>query len=168
LFRQTALKIRRVLVLSIDGQAAPPRTLALQRSTGGVLSAISAASGTQIDVYNFETLALARQQVNHLADGVRAIRCETAPVIDGRPCEDVRGELVHISLADVQDAAWRDRLGAIPTGLTLEDEDVDALVRFGTELVRDNPSVRAVARDAGFPRPGPAVLSSAPRRTTRR
>ena len=168
LFRQTALKIRRVLVLSIDGQAAPPRTLALQRSTGGVLSAISAASGTQIDVYNFETLALARQQVNHLADGVRAIRCETAPVIDGRPCEDVRGELVHISLADVQDAAWRDRLGAIPTGLTLEDEDVDALVRFGTELVRDNPTIRAVARDAGFPRPGPAVLSSAPRRTTRR
>ena len=55
------------------------RTLALQRSTGGVLSAISAASGTQIDVYNFETLALARQQVNHLADGVRAFERARSP-----------------------------------------------------------------------------------------
>ncbi len=158
-FRPAALSTRRILVLSIDGEAAPPSQLGRDRSVGGLLEVISAASGTQIDAYNFETLALARDQVRHLTEHVRATRCGAGPVINGHPCDDVRGEFIHIALKDVADPAWRERLGAIPTGLTIPEEDSAALVRFGESLVRDHPAIRTIAGEADFPPRGPAVVS---------
>jgi NTE family protein len=158
LFRSTALGTRRILVISVDGEAAAPRELGLRRSAGGLLSVLSAASGTQIDTYNFETRSVAREQVRHLTDRIRATRCAAGRVINGRPCEDVQGELVHLSLADVADPAWRERLGAIPTGLTIPEEDSAALVRFGEALVRDHPTIQRMAREADFPPRGPAVI----------
>ena len=162
LFRETALTTRRVLVLSIDGEAAAPLALARQRSVGGLLQVFSAASGTQIDAYNFETLALTRDQVRHLADRIRVARCEAGPIINGHPCEDVRGDFVHLSVSDIQDPTWRDRLAAIPTGLTIPDADADALVRYGEMLVRDNSEIKAVAAEADFPPRGPAVIAGRP------
>jgi NTE family protein len=163
LFRDTALSTRRILVLSVDGEAAPPLALGRQRSVGGLLQVFSAATGTEIDAYNFETLSLTREQVHHLADRIRSARCDAGPVINGHPCEDVRGDFVHLALSDIQDPTWRDRLEAIPTGLTIPDADVDALVRYGEALVRDHPTVRAVATDADFPPLGPAVITEKPR-----
>ncbi|MBN8906906.1 MAG: patatin-like phospholipase family protein, partial [Rhodospirillales bacterium] len=164
LFQHTALGTRRVLVISIDGEAEAPYQLGLQRSVGGLLETLSAASGTQIDAYNFETLALARVHVAHLADRIRAIRCAKAPVIYGHPCGDVRGDLVHISLSDIADQATRERLARIPTGLTIPREDVNALMQYGEALVRDNKLIRAVADQADFvpllaPPSAPSVAS---------
>ena len=159
LFRDTALGTRRILVISVDGEAATSPTLGLQRMVGGVFKIMSAASGTQIDAYNYETLALAREQVHDLADRVRAARCAAGPVINGHPCEDVRGDLVHLSLSDVQNPALRARLQAIPTGLTIPAKDVDALLAYGEALVRDNPVIRRVAAEADFPPRGPPVVT---------
>lgn len=161
LFRRTALDTRRVLVVSVDGEAEAPRTLGLERRVGGVLQVLSAASGTQIDAYNFETLGLAREQVAHLVERIRATRCAAAPVVTGRPCDDVRGEFVHLSLSDIQDPEWRARLGAIPTGLTIPRPDVAALVEFGETLVRDHPVIRAIAAEADILPPGGPVLGRA-------
>ncbi len=150
LFHHIALGTRRVLVISIDGEAEAPHELGHQRSVGDLFSELSAASGTQIDAYNFETLALARQHVQHLAERLATIRCAEAAVIGGHPCNDVRGDLVHISLANIADAAVRERLASIPTGLTIPSADVDALVQYGEALVRDDPTIRAIATEADF------------------
>ncbi len=159
LFRKVALTTRRILVISVDGEAAPPSGLGRKRFVGGLMEVVSAATGTQIDAYNFETLALAREQVQHLTDRVRAERCAAGPVISGHPCEDVRGTLVHLALSDIHDPEWRDRLSAIPTGLTIPDDDADALVRYGEELVRSNATINAIAAEADFPPRGPAVIT---------
>jgi hypothetical protein len=82
-------------------------------------------------------------------------------VINGHPCEDVRGDLVHLSLSDVQNPAMRARLQAIPTGLTIPAKDVDALLAYGEALVRDNPVIRQVAAEADFPPRGPPVITDA-------
>ncbi len=159
LFHKVALTTRRVLVVSVDGEAAPPAKLGRQRFVGGLLDVISAASGIQIDAYNFETLALAREQVQNLADRIRAERCAAGPVIDGHQCDDVRGSLVHLALSDIHDPEWRDRLSSIPTGLTIPDDDADALVRYGERLVRDDTTVNAIAAEADFGPRGPAVVT---------
>ncbi len=159
LFHKVSLNTRRILVISVDGEAAPPSSLGQKRFVGGLLEVLSAASGTQIDAYNFETLALAREQVQHLTDRVRAERCAAGPIISGHPCEDVRGTLVHLALSDIRDPEWRDRLSAIPTGLTIPDNDVDALLRYGEELVRNNETINAVANEADFGPRGPAVVT---------
>lgn len=151
LFVRTALRTRRILVVSVDGEASPPRTLGLQRAVGGVLSVLSAASGTEIDAYNFETLSVAREQVRHLADRIRATRCAEARTLHGFACDDVRGDLVHVALSDIDDPAVRERLAAIPTGLTIPDADVDALLQHGETLITRHPTILRVAAEAGFP-----------------
>jgi len=59
----------------------------------------------------------------------------------------VKGALVRISLAGIPDPPTRQRLQAIPTGLTIPDEDVDALVSAGESLVRQNPKIRDLISD---------------------
>ena len=67
------------------------------------------------------------------------------PVVDGTRCDDVDSKLIHISLAGLPDTPEKERLLAIPTGLTLKREDVDQLVHAG--YGRDNE----IDRVASFP-----------------
>lgn len=148
-FRRTARATRRILVISVDGQAAPDRSLGRQRMVTGLGQIFSAVSGTQIDAYNFETLAVAEEEVASLVRGFRESRCREARVIAGHRCDDVEGAVVRVSLANIGDPALRARLEAIPTGLTIPDADVDALVEHGERLVSQHPQIRAVAAAAG-------------------
>ena len=156
-FRRVALKARRILVLSVDGQSAPDPSLSKQRVVTGLSQIFGAVSGTQIDAYNFETLVLTDSELRNLVESVRRVRCAQARVIEGYNCDDVRGALVHISLASIPDPQERQRLQAIPTGLTIPDEDVDLLVSSGEQLVQHNATIRGLISDLD----GPAVVVAA-------
>ncbi|WP_270933310.1 patatin-like phospholipase family protein [Falsiroseomonas oryzae] len=164
LFRAAALRTRRIVVLSADGQAAADPTLSQQRSVGGLGQLFSAVSGTQIDAYNFETLALAEAQVDALVRRFRAVRCAEAAIIGGHPCDDVRGELVHVSLSGIEDPELRQRMQSIPTGLTIPRNDVDELVAAGERLTATHPVLREMATDtsAAAARPAPAPRRARP------
>jgi NTE family protein len=147
--RYLARRTRRIIVISVDGQAATNPRLGQQRVVGGIGQIFSAVSGAQIDAYGFETMLLASQQVDTLTGRIRKLRCEEAPVLNGHPCGDVRGGLVQISLSGIADAKKRARLQAIPTGLTIPDADVDALVSAGEELVQTNAELRTLLGGIG-------------------
>jgi NTE family protein len=155
-FRRIALKARRVLVLSVDGQSASDPALSKQRVVTGLGQIFGAVSGTQIDAYNFETLILTDGELRQLVESLRKVRCAQARVIEGHDCADVRGALVHISLASIRDPQERQRLQAIPTGLTVPDTDVDLLVSSGERLVQQNPKIRELISDLG----GVAVVAA--------
>ena len=138
---------RRVIVISVDGQAARDPTLGQRRIVSGLGQIFSAVSGTQIEAYSFETLLLADQQVKTLAEKVRRLRCEQGKVLDGHDCNDVQGELIQISLAGIADEAERRRLQSLPTSLTLPDADVDALVAAGETMIRNNPTLLRLIAD---------------------
>jgi len=156
-FRRVALKARRILVLSVDGQSAADPAISKQRVVTGLSQIFGAVSGTQIDAYNFETLILTASELRQLIASLRKVRCAQARVIDGHDCADVRGALVHISLASIPDPQERQRLQAIPTGLTIPDADVDALVSSGEQLVQQNSAIRELISDLD----GPAVAVAA-------
>jgi len=156
-FRRVALNARRVLVLSVDGQSAADPAISKQRVVTGLSQIFGAVSGTQIDAYNFETLILTASELRQLISSLRKVRCAQAQVIDGHDCADVRGALVHISLASIPDPQERQRLQAIPTGLTIPDADVDALVSSGEQLVQQNSAIRELISDLD----GPAVAAAA-------
>ncbi|MGH6959984.1 MAG: hypothetical protein ACREE7_05830, partial [Dongiaceae bacterium] len=63
--------------------------------------------------------------------------------IDGHPCDDVQGTLVHLSLAGIEDPKIREQLQSIPTGLTIPDEDVDLLIAAGEQQARESPAIEA-------------------------
>lgn len=160
-FRQAARHARRVLVLSIDGQSAADPKLSKESTLTGLGQILNAVSGTQIDAYNFETLRLANDQVNQLVEAVKRARCAEGRTVLGHDCGDVRGALVHISLASVADPATRAHLLAIPTGLTIPDADVDLLVASGEQLVEQNPQIRNLI--AGLASDEATVSAAAPR-----
>jgi hypothetical protein len=141
-FRRVALTTRRVLVLSVDGQSAADPALPRERVVTGLGKIFGAVSGTQIDAYNFETLILTDEELRVLVEKIRKVRCAQGRVIAGHDCSDVRGALVHIWLASIPGPRERERLQAIPTGLTIPDEDVDLLVASGERLVQQNAKIR--------------------------
>jgi NTE family protein len=97
-------RVRRVLVLSIDGQGAQDTSVAQQRVVGGIFAIFRLVSGTQIDRFNFETLAVVDQQLQEFVAAIRRSRCAEAKTIDGARCDDVNGVLVHVSLAELPDS----------------------------------------------------------------
>ena len=134
--------LRRVLVLSVDGQAAADPSYSRQRVVSGLSTIFAGVSGGQIDNYNIETLVLADDEVQSLARDIRTLRCRTGPRVAGYACDDVHGAVVHIALADYPDAAARARLELIPTGLTIDAADVQALVTAGESMVKHSPELR--------------------------
>jgi NTE family protein len=130
--------LRHLLLISVDGEASPDRSWPLRRSVSGLSQIFSAVSGTQIDRYNFETLIVAREQLRELTNAIRNARCKLGPMIGGYRCDDVRSYFLHLSIGDVGDAALRDRLQIIPTGLTIPNSDIDLLISQGETLIRSS------------------------------
>jgi NTE family protein len=140
-------RARRILLISADGESSRDASWPQQRTISGLGPIFSAVSGTQIDSYNFETLILANTELARLVGFVKKLRCTQAPVIDGHPCDDVQGFFEHLSLSGITDAAVREKLQSIPTGLTIPDADVDQLVAAGEKQVHES-KVFAEFRDS--------------------
>jgi NTE family protein len=140
------LSLRRILILVADGQAAQDKTLAQERVVTGLGQIINAVSGSQIDNYNFETLSIMRVKLGETVQQFRAARCNIAPTIEGHPCDDVEGYLLHFSLSSISDDGVRMRLQSIPTGLTISDEDVDALIQAGESQVKSSPVIDSLVK----------------------
>jgi hypothetical protein len=135
-------RVRRVLVLSIDGQGAQDTSVAQRRIVGGVFAIFSLVSGAQIDRFNFETLTVVNQQVQEFVAAIKQSRCAEAKTIDGARCDDVAGALVHVSLAGLPDSPAKEQLLAIRTGLTLRKDDVDLLIDAGRSAILDSAALR--------------------------
>jgi NTE family protein len=145
------LPVRRILVISVDGQSAPNPNWPRQRIVSGLGQIISAVTSAQIGAYNIETLIAVGSTVDSLVDKLRVMRCRHAPIILGHACGDVAGKVLRISLSDYPDPETRSRLLAIRTGLTLPRQQADALVAAGETMIkRDSGTV------ATFLGPGPS------------
>lgn len=154
--------IRRVLLMSVDGQASADTSWPRSRTVTSLGQIFEAVSGTQIDSYNFETLTLAREKLQDMKDILIDLRCDEAPIIAGYPCDDVEVYFLHLSLSSIEDAAVRDELGRIPTGLTIPDAAVDQLVAAGESFVANSPVLAAFRRELLRP----AAAETAPAGTT--
>jgi len=146
-YQSAVIHFRRILVVSVDGEAAANSSWPKQESISSMGQIFQAVSGSQIDAYNFETLVLAKDLVATFVDDIRDARCRRSAIIDGIPCNDVRGYLVHLSLDDIADSAVRRRLQSIATGLTIPDGDVDLLVKAGETAVRDSAQLKNFRRE---------------------
>jgi NTE family protein len=141
--------VRRVLVISVDGQAETDPALSRQRVVTGLGQIFAAVSGGQIDNYNLETLALTEIELARSIDRLRRIRCGVLPAAIWRGCDDVEGLLVRIALSEHPDPALRARLQAIPTGLTIPARDVDLLIAAGEEMAQAHHGLRGFLDPAG-------------------
>jgi NTE family protein len=135
--------LRRVILISADGQAANTGETAKEKDLSSLGQIFNAVSGTQIDSYNFETMILAKAVLDRVRDAAKAQRCAKGPVVDGHPCGDVESYFAHLSLAGVADPKERAYLQQIATGLTIPKPDVDRLVVAGQTQVMTSRDIQA-------------------------
>ena len=140
-------RLRRILVISVDGQGAQDPAVAQSKTVGGLFSLFGLVSGGQIDRYNFETLNTVTDQIEAITGAIRTARCQRGRMIDGVPCDDVRGALIHLSLAGMPEGPDKAALLAIPTGLTIDPHDVDLLVAAGEASVTASRPLRQFLED---------------------
>jgi len=142
-FATALLPVRRILVISVDGQSAPNPNWPRQRRVSGLGQILSAVTSAQVGAYNIETLIAVESTLHDLVDHLRALRCRQGPVIAGDTCNDAEGKVLRVSLSDYPDPEKRAQLVAIRTGLTLPRDDIDALVAAGQTMIsRDAPEIR--------------------------
>jgi hypothetical protein len=149
-FTAGLMPVRRVLVISVDGQAAPNPAWPRQRAVSGLGQIVSAATGAQIGAYKLETLIAIEDTVDDIVEQLRQMRCRRGRIIMGYPCDDVAGQVMRVSLSDYDDPETRARLLAIRTGLTIPRDQVDELVAVGETMI-----CRHAGAIAGFLAPGP-------------
>lgn len=134
--------LRRILVISVDGQNVQDSSVSQRRVVGGLFALFGLIAGNTIDRFNFETMVAFDQQLRDVTKAIRSARCARAPTIDGSPCDDVQSALVQVSLSGMPPGAEKNRLLAIPTGLTIDRTSVDALIRAGRDAVTTSEPIR--------------------------
>lgn len=143
----STMKVRRVMFISIDGQAAKDKEISTTPVMGDITRILGAVSSNTIDAYNFETLRLARTAARNLAENLTRSRCS-----NGGRGPGARGDMVHIALIDLPNA---ESLKNIPTGLSIEPEHVEALIEAGRYAVLSSKHLRRAAETIDAPDPCP-------------
>jgi NTE family protein len=143
-----ARNVRRILVISVDGQSSTDPSIS-QEAHASLFNIFSASTSTPLDAYNFDTLQVTEHQVEEVAGLLRAACSAQRP--DDPSCKSIDGQVVHISFAQIPDQKARSDLQSIPTALTLEPEKVADLEHWGCELIVGNPAIRQFVKPAGPP-----------------
>ncbi len=135
-------RIRHVVIVSVDGQAAPDRAISEVPYLDSIFRVLGAVASTAIDSYGYETLIHARDMTGRLAAALSRWGCADGP--DGKPkaCQQVTPHFAHVSMSDLHDDAEKKKLASIPTGLTIASEDVDALIAAGHDAVLCDSDMR--------------------------
>ena len=153
-------RVRRIVLISADGQAENDTATSKQIHLTGLGQLFNVVSGTQIDRYNYETMILARQELDKLRDAVRKERCAKG-ARDGHACDDVQVFFAHLSLGEITDKEQRERLAKIPTGLTIPAADVAQLVAAGEAQVKQSPDLAKFRDNLTRPAEAPAPAKPA-------
>lgn len=100
-----------------------------------ISQSISAMSDVQLHRYSADTLALVKEAMKVWAEQLST------------PTQQVETYFITLRLADVIDPERRAFLNRIPTSFYLSDEQVDALIATGSELLHQNAEFRRLMID---------------------
>lgn len=141
---------RRVLVISVDGQAEQDKEVSRVPVVGDVLRILDAVTGGVIDRSNIETLRYARSAIERLAAEETVDRC-------ARGEKPLRAYFAHISLKDAPDA---EELKRIPTGLTIKRQFIWQLVVAGEKALEAEKTIQRFITEFNEPDACPAAANA--------
>jgi NTE family protein len=141
-------RFRRVAFLVVNAQTESVREWTRSASPPGTLDALTSATTVTLNRYNYETVDLFRQNLDHLVADLRTARCQPrgdAPVAPD--CGDIAAHLIEISFAQHPDPAERTYLNELPTTLGLSDEQLERTVAAARTILDESPEFQALLRD---------------------
>jgi len=127
----------RIVLIVVDAASRPPSKWDQRPEAPPEIAVLDAATNAPLINFNFETREYLRSHLAAWLEEIRTGRCGADP-----DCRGPEFHLIDIRLDEIEDKQLRDRLTAVPTGLTLKPGVAGELVETGAQLLRANPEFR--------------------------
>lgn len=121
-----------IVMVSVNASAQKEPTMDTSDRQPSIKETMGAVTGIQMHRYNISTLNLMQQ---NMKDWAAALSTPERPV---------KSFFIQVKFDDIKDPKEREYLNDIPTTFSLTDEQVDALIKAGRELLRQNPVYQEV------------------------
>jgi NTE family protein len=144
-------KIDHLVMIIVDAGTAPPNDIERSASTpGGVTSLLTTAtSGIHTNTWLLKAFARALY-LRAIPDAKRAYElCDPGQAQDRAPEYTIDIYVADLNFASLEDYDERQRFLNLPTSFALDDEDIDALIAVGRQLVKDNPEIQRLLQNLG-------------------
>jgi NTE family protein len=158
-------KIRKILIVSVDGQAQPDNSVSSLPYLSNIGQIINVASSAAIDANGFETMLAAQAMAKRLAGKLQKLPCFSASAATGsKDTDTVTPYFARVSFGDLSETT---KLGTLTncgtdgnevctvgdlarsgTSLHFSPEEVDALIRAGKSAFLCNPEIRDFLTDS--------------------
>jgi NTE family protein len=116
--------VRHVVIISVNAHAQEKKGWALERDVPSLAQVLQSVSADQIERYSVDTIELVHDSFDRWTR-----EASTAE----RP---LSFDFVEVSFEAVRDSKQRDFLNGIGTNFHLNDDEVDALIRSGSDVLR--------------------------------
>ena len=126
---------RQVVVISVNASAKPIPEMDKTTKQPSMLESMNAMSGVQLHRYNSATQEVLE---GNLSEWAKQLSTPEAPVTS---------YFIPVRFEDVDQPQLRFFLNKIPTTFSLDDEQVDALIESGREVLRKNPVFQQLLSD---------------------
>ena len=147
--------LRKIAFIVVNAQRAPDVDLNQREFSPGTFAALQSAGRVPLDQYTFETLGALRQELGRWQEEIAADRCRGqgeaqdagARDVNSPRCDDIHQYLVEVDFDQIENAAEREYLKALPTTLKLDADDVDLLRRSAARLLERSAEYRRLLSD---------------------
>jgi NTE family protein len=126
---------RRLILISVNASTDPQSSMDETPKQPSIAHSISAVSNVQLRRYTADTIALVDKSLKRWAEEISS------------PQHSVESYFILLDFNGIEDPNQREFLNQIPTSFSLTDEQVDALIAAGGELLRGNPEFRRLLAD---------------------
>jgi NTE family protein len=121
---------RRLIMISVNASAKKDPTMGATNKQPKLSETMGSVTAIQMRRYTDSTLNMMQESMDSWAAELST------------PEHPVTAHFIQIRFADIEDEKERDFLNAMPTSFSLTDEQVDALIKAGRELLRNNPEFK--------------------------
>lgn len=126
---------QRLVMISVNAATDPQLLMDQTTKQPSVATSINAMSDVQLRRYSTDTITLMKKILQHWADELST------------PNFTVKPYFILLDFDGIKDPERRKFLNQIPTSFSLSDNQVDALIATGGELLRNNPEYRRLLDD---------------------
>ncbi len=139
-FKQYAEKMqrtppRRLVLISVNAATDPQSTMDQTPKQPSIAASISAMSDVQLRRYSTDTIALLEKSLKRWAKEIST------------PERPVEPYFILLDFNGIEEPERREFFNQVPTSFSLTDEQVDALIAAGGELLRNHPEFRRLLAD---------------------
>lgn len=126
---------RRLVLISVNAATDLQSTMDQTPKLPSLRASISAVSNVQLRRYSIDTIALVEKSLERWADEIST------------PEQPVEPYFILLDFNGIKEPERREFLNEMPTSFSLTDEQVDALIAAGGELLRNNAEFRRLMAD---------------------